>query len=377
MADGQKTEQPTPRRRQKAREKGQVARSRELSGALALVAVVVCVGMHPLAWVEQWRDLLAKLLEAATTTDLNPQSAIINWTLWTIIRWTAPVMAAAWGISVAVMAGQGGIVFSPQALAPNFSKFNPVSNVGKLFSMQGVQNTLKSLIPMFVISYIAVATVASKWGMIIGMVQMSPRASIRFGLSIAYQISWKSGLVFVVWGGADHFLQKFNMTRQMRMTREEVREESKETEGNPQSKVRVKRIQRQMRRRLIIERIQHATVVITNPTHFAVALEYRPGEMEAPVVLGKGRDLIALRIREEASRHGVPIVENPPLAQALYKAVEPGQAIPPELYAAVAEILAFIFRAQARAAQAARPAPPQRTLKSGQNAPPEPGAGSR
>lgn len=377
MANGQKTEQPTPRRKQKAREKGQVARSRELSSAIALVAVVVFVGMHPLVWVEQWRDLLAKVLEAATTTDLTPRSAIISWTLWTVVRWTAPVMAAAWVLSIAVMAGQGGFVFSPQALAPNFSKFNPATNVSKLFSMQGVQNTLKSLIPMFVISYIAIATVAANWGMLIGMVQMSPRSSIRFGLSIAYQISWKSGLVFVVWGGVDYFLQKFNTNQQMKMTREEVREESKETEGNPQSKVRVKRIQRQMRRRLIIERIQHATVVITNPTHFAIALEYRPGEMEAPVVLGKGRDLVALRIREEAARHGVPIVENPPLAQALYKAVEPGQAIPPELYAAVAEILAFIFRAQARGSQPAGPAPQNRALKPGPIAPPDPRGGSR
>lgn len=361
MAESNKTEQPTPRRRQKAREKGQVARSRELTGALALMAAVICLGIHPMAWEEGWGDLMAKLLDAATTTELNPQSPIFHWTLWTTARWLAPIMAATFFVSLIGATAQGGVVFSPKALIPNFSRLSPATNLGRFFSVEALRNTLKSLIPMVVILYMAGATIVSDWGGLIQTIHMTPRASIRLVLSMAYQISWKSGMVFLIWGGMDHLLQRFNLNRQLRMSREEVREESKETEGNPATKVRIKRAQRQIKRRLMMDRIRKATVVVTNPTHYAVALEYQPGEMDAPRVVGKGRNLIAQRIREEAERHGVPIVENPPLAQALYKAVEIGQAIPPQLYAAVAEILAFIFRAQARAQAAARMAQPRPT----------------
>jgi flagellar biosynthetic protein FlhB len=153
-------------------------------------------------------------------------------------------------------------------------------------------------------------------------------------------------LVFILWAGFDVLMSRLNFERQLRMTRQEVREDFKEMEGHPAIRGRIRRLQREMRRRRMLRDVARATVVVTNPNEYAVALEYKPEAMAAPVVVAKGRNLLAQKIKREARWHGIPIVENPPLAQALYRAAELGQAIPAKLYTAVAEILAFIFRTQ-------------------------------
>ena len=155
-------------------------------------------------------------------------------------------------------------------------------------------------------------------------------------------------MVFAVWFLFDYLLERLSFERQLRMSRQEIREEAKETEGQPLIRSRVRRLQRQMRKRHMLKDVSTASVVVTNPTEYAVALEYRPEEMAAPMVVAKGRNLLAQRIKREANWHGIPIIENPPLAQALYRTVDVGQAIPAKLYAAVAEILAFIYRLQGR-----------------------------
>jgi flagellar biosynthetic protein FlhB len=161
-----------------------------------------------------------------------------------------------------------------------------------------------------------------------------------------FELSWKGGLVFVLWSGLDVLISRMNFERQIRMTRQEVREDFKETEGHPAIRGRIRRLQRDMRRRRMLRDVARAAVVVTNPSEYAVALEYKPETMAAPVVLAKGRNLLAQKIKREARWHGIPVVENPPLAQALYRATEVGQAIPAKLYTAVAEILAFIYRTQ-------------------------------
>jgi flagellar biosynthetic protein FlhB len=163
-----------------------------------------------------------------------------------------------------------------------------------------------------------------------------------------FEIMWKGCLVFSIWSAADFLLERFNFERQLRMSKQEIKDENKEIEGNPTIRGRIRRLQRQMRKRRMLREATKATVVVTNPTHFAVALQYLPGEMEAPVVVAKGLNLLAQMIRQQAVWHGIPIVENPPLAQALYRAVEVGEMIPSKLYTAVAEILAFVYRMQAK-----------------------------
>jgi flagellar biosynthetic protein FlhB len=165
-------------------------------------------------------------------------------------------------------------------------------------------------------------------------------------LTRIFEIAWKGGLVFVLWSGFDLLLARMNHERQLRMSRQEVREDFKETEGHPAIRGRIRRLQREMRRRRMLRDVARATVVVTNPNEYAVALEYKPETMAAPVVVAKGRNLLAQKIKHEARWHGIPLVENPPLAQALYRATEVGQTIPANLYTAVAEILAFIYRTQ-------------------------------
>ena len=202
-----------------------------------------------------------------------------------------------------------------------------------------------------------VGLVAAHWPEFQSLQLMPVGASLRWLLGLILEVLWKGALIFALWSAVDYLLERFNLDRQLRMSRQEIREESKQTEGNPVVRNRIRRLRRQqMRRRRKARSIAQATVVITNPTEFAVALRYLPGETEAPVVIDKGRYLLAERIRSEAIWHGVPIVKNPPLARALYRTVEVDQAIPAKLYAAVAEILAFLYRAQQWRSRQPRPA---------------------
>ena len=348
MADDNRTERATPRRRQKARERGQVARSRELPAALAMLGMVIFVSWVLPSWLAQWKLLWQQWLVVASVGELSNGTPLLRTAAWTAATWAGPVIVFGWVLALVGNVAQGGLLFAPQALVPSWGRLNPATNLGRLFSLGNASALLKSVVPMLFILYLAVAMLARDWGQIIQASHASQRASGVWALALMGEIAWKSCLVFLSWSLMDYLMTRLNFERQLRMSRQDLREENKETEGNPQIKIRIRRLQRQMRRRRMLRDVARATVVVTNPTEFAVALEYRPESMDTPVVLAKGRNLLAERIRQEANWHGVPIVENPPLAQALYRAVEVGQAIPAKLYAVVAELLAFIYRAQGR-----------------------------
>jgi flagellar biosynthesis protein FlhB len=348
VADDNRTERATPRRRQKAREKGQVARSRELPGALALFGMVIFVSWVVPSWLTQWKLLWQQWLLVASVGELSNVTPLLRTVAWTAATWVGPVILFGWVLALIGNVAQGGLVLAPQALAPSWARLNPATNLARLFSLGNAGALLKSVVPALFILYLAVAMLARDWGQIVQAFHASQRASGVWALALMGEIAWKSCLVFLCWSLMDYLITRLNFERQLRMSRQDLREETKETEGNPQVKIRIRRLQRQMRRRRMLRDVARATVVVTNPTEFAVALEYRPESMDTPVVLAKGRNLLAQRIRQEANWHGVPVVENPPLAQALYRAVEVGQAIPAKLYAVVAELLAFIYRAQGR-----------------------------
>ncbi|HKV39656.1 MAG TPA: EscU/YscU/HrcU family type III secretion system export apparatus switch protein [Blastocatellia bacterium] len=351
MADN-RTEKATPRRRHKAREEGQVARSRELSSSLALLATIMVIAWQPLfAWRDQWRGLWSKLLTQATSGDIQSMTPLMRETVLMVARWAVPAMCAACGLSVLAGIAQGGLVFSPKALMPKFTRFNPASNLGKVFSFGGLSTTLKALVPMSFLVYLCTGIMTRDWAAMTLSAHANPAAFATWMLSRIFEVSWKASLIFLAWSGMDYVLQKFNYERQLRMSKEEVRQEGKETEGNPQIKGRIRRMQRQVRRRFKLQDVARATVVVTNPTHFAVALEFRLESMAAPVVIAKGQNLLAQQIKKHALWNDVPIVENKPLAQALYKAVDVGGTIPETLYTAVAEILAFVFKTQGRSLQ--------------------------
>ena len=327
MADENRTQHATPRRRQKAREKGQVARSREVSGALAMTTAVLVIGWQGAGWAESWRRLFGQLLGTASSGEFASQSLPIYTMISTAATWIGMVLFLAWCAAVAGNILQGGFVIATEGFMPKWDRMNPASNLQKLFSVAGLSNLLKSLIPMAIIAYLVAAVFARDWNRLLYLVTVRGRTPMVWMWGEVFEISWKVCLVFLGWSLVDHLLQKYHFEQSLKMSQQEVRDEAKETEGNPASKGRMRRMQRQLRRQLILKRIERATVVVTNPTHYAVALEYRPDEMDAPVVVAKGRDLLAERIKEKARKHGVTIIENPPLAQALYRSVQVGDTL--------------------------------------------------
>ncbi len=345
MADESRTEQATPRRREKARERGQVARSRELPSALALLTLTVLVWWQAEVWRLQWREFLARTLPLPSS-DMKMCVTLLQRTAMLAIHWGAPPLLLSWLLAAGGVVAQGGLVFTPAALSLKPEKLNPASNLSRLFSLGSLRGLLKSLLPAGYLLYLGITLISAEWDKILHSCFLTPRAASAWLFALAYGLAWKAGLVFAVWFLFDYLLERLSFERQLRMSRQEIREEAKETEGQPMVRSRVRRLQRQMRKRRMLKDVERANVVVTNPTEFAVALEYRPEEMTAPVVVAKGQRLLAQRIKQEANWHGIPIIENPPLAQALYRSVEVGQAIPAKLYAAVAEILAFIYRLQ-------------------------------
>ncbi len=244
------------------------------------------------------------------------------------------------GALLSGVAQSGGIQIYPSALGVKFAKLNPVTNLGNLFSLRSVTRITKSLVP-------AAVMVVLGWGAVrVLIIPMPVMSLVRLPatFSTAYRLALDAAWVTLVWSGLDYAIEWRTWNQRLKMSKQEMREEIRDSMGNPQIKAKIRQIQRAMRKRRVKADMSRASVVITNPTHYAVVLEFSFETMSAPTVLAKGRDLLAAEIREEATWAGVPIIENPPLARSLYKAVEPGQSIPFELYAAVAGILAYLYR---------------------------------
>jgi flagellar biosynthetic protein FlhB len=347
MADGNRTEKATPRRRQKAREQGQVARSRDLVAGLGTTAAVVLLAWRLPAFASDWRALLRREWAYAA---LHPGQMAPTWrSELFLFRGVALAAGLSWMAATIAGVAQGGLVFAPAALAPSLNRLNPSSRLGQLFSLAAVSRMLKSLLPTAAVIYLAIGLLSRDWSVLASLTDRPGGALLAFIGGHMFELAWKSSLVLLVWSAADYMLERWRHENELKMSRQDLRDEFKETEGNPAVKMRIRRLQRQARRRRMLKDVERAAVVITNPTEFAIALEFNP-QMEAPVLVAKGRNLLAAQIREVALWQGIPLVENPPLAHALYRAVEVGQAIPPKLYAVVAEILAAIWRVQARAA---------------------------
>ena len=345
-----RTEKPTPRRRQKAREQGQVTRSRELTSSAALMASLMALAWAATSTATVWRGLYRGLLGSAATGEID--LSLLTRSCWLIVQTAGPVAALAFLVAGVTAVAQGGLVVVPSALAVKIERLSPGSKLKRLFSLTAVANLGKSLLPAAVLTYLTVAILTRDWHSLTGLERLSSAPLLNFLLGRAFELAWKSTLVLLAWAGLDYFVERHRLEQDLRMSRQEVLEEFKESEGHPAIKARIRRLQRQLRRRRILSDVERAAVVITNPTEYAVALEYR-ATMSAPVVLAKGRNILAREIRQIALWHGIPLIENRPLAHALYRAVEIGQSIPPKLYAVVAEVLALVWRAQARASEAA------------------------
>jgi flagellar biosynthesis protein FlhB len=347
MARPEQTEKPTAKRRHEARQRGQVPRSQELPGSIIFFAAVLLIyGLfsHAMEGVES--SVQTAFAHAGTNQEPNIHSA---WVL--IVRAMAPyavflllLFGVAFVLGILANVGQFGFVFSAKPLQPSFSKINPITGFARLFSKQILVNLAKQILKLAAVVIILYETIAQNLGFLAQIGQTTPQGYLMMVANLIFSIAWKFGLLLVVIGILDHIWMRYQYEDSLKMTKQEVKDEWRQSEGNPEAKAALKRRQREFARRRMMAAIPRATVVVTNPTHFAVALEWNELEMEAPVVTAKGADLVAKRIRQLAQEHGVPIMENPPLARTLYDKVELDQAIPPNLYAAVAQVIAFVFK---------------------------------
>ena len=337
------TEQATPQRKKKAREDGDTVRSRELLSAVAMLGGVLALGAMSRQFVKGWGRAYTDSLSAFSIEDMSGDLGlqVMRRMLLPVLLPMATVMSAAFaGSLITGVAQGGGVGFHVKAIGLKFERLNPVTNVGNLFSLRSTTRVMKSLVPAAVMVFFGWQALKEL------MTPMPVMSLLRLPetFSMAYGLALDAAWVTLAWSGLDYAIEWRAWNERLKMTKQEMREEARDAMGNPQIKARVRQIQRAMRRRRVKADISRASVVITNPTHYAVALEFSFETMQAPTVLAKGRDLQAAEIREEARWAGVPIVENPPLARSLYQSVEEGRSIPFELYQAVAGILAFLYR---------------------------------
>jgi len=351
MAQANQTEQATPRRRQKAREKGQVARSRDLIGAASGMAATFVLFSLMSSFPHAFRGFFHDCLEGAVSGNLRMDALPPLLNQSGLFVATVAALGLGWTVALASALAQGGLVFAPTSLLPIASRISPAAKLKQLFSITALRGLIKSLLPAATVAYLAVGCLHRDWLSLMALPARSSRGMLGFAAGRVFEVAWKSALVLFIWALLDYLFERRHLSTELKMSRQELVDEYKETEGNPVIKGRIRRLQRQLRRRRMLEDTKRANVVITNPTAYAIALEYRP-DMPAPVVVAKGRNLLAAQIKEIARWENIPMVENPPLAHVLYRTVEVGQSIPAKLYAAIAEILAAVYRAQARAAAA-------------------------
>lgn len=259
-----------------------------------------------------------------------------------------PVIGVAMVVGVVVNLLQVGVTFTAEPLAPNWARLNPVAGFTRLFSRRAFVDSVKTLLKVLLIGWLTFSAVRADAAMLLRTSEIDPLMVMMLVGQLLYKMAWRVGLAMLVLALLDYGFQRWEYEKSLRMTKEEVKQEMKQTEGDPQVKSRIRARQQAIARRRMMQAVPKADVVVTNPTHYAVALQYDAQKMAAPTVVAKGMNLIALRIREIAQRHGVPIVENPPLAQSLYRTVDIGEQIPPELYQAVAEVLAYVYRLRRR-----------------------------
>ena len=347
---GERTEQATQHRREKARREGDILHSRELTAAAGTLAGVLALGALGGRTMEAWRGAFAGFLRLGEAARWEPST--IEPTLAAVRRLTLtvlgpPAVAMALVVVAALGAGiaqTGGVAVNASALAWKPDRINPISNIKNLFSLRAAARLGKSLIPAGILAVFAVQRIALQ-------LDLPPFSTERLELlgQDVYGLLVAAAWLLFAWSAIDYLVEWQSRESRLKMSRQDQRDEYKETEGSPQIRGRIRNLQRQMRRRRVKADVSKAAVILTNPTHYAVALGFDFATMEAPKVLAKGRNLLAEEIKAEARWAGVPIVENPPLARSLYRSVEVGQAIPVELYAAVAAILAYLYRQRVEA----------------------------
>jgi flagellar biosynthetic protein FlhB len=352
MARPEQTEKATPKRVSEARNKGQVARSPDIGGAAIFLAIIITLHITFVPTFQLAAHSFAVAIQTANgRVPVNIHSA---WGLFArgFMSYVA-LLGVAFGAAIAlgVLANvlQFGFLFTPQKIAPKFGVLNPFPAAKRLFfSAQALVQLAKQLAKLSIVVVLIFMQLHDQIPMFYQLAHSSPADIVLAVESMAYGIGIRFGVLFFVLGCLDYAWERYRLAESLKMTKNEVKDEHRQSDGNPEVKQAVKQRQRATARRRMMAAVPRATVVVTNPTHFAVALEWDEITMDAPVLTAKGADLMARRIRELARDHNIPIMENAPLARALYDKVELDSPVPPNLYAAVAQVIAFVYKLKGR-----------------------------
>lgn len=356
MADEQdrqsKTEEPTARRLEKAREDGQVARSTELTSSIVIFAGILFGIQRAPATVDGLRQTMTEALTSISAADLTPSQVIdmVRSSAGTLASVAGPLVVAVVLAALVATVSQVGFGFYPKKIAPDLEKLDPIKGLQRIFSRKGVAELVKSVLKICLASWVAWEVIQGALRELPALPLQAPREILAVaGTDLANMALWVGGSLGVI-AIFDYLWQRREQHQELKMTKQEVKDEAKQSDGDPQVKQRFRKAQQEFSKNRMIAEVETADVVVTNPIHFAVALRYAPDEMGAPTVVAKGAGDLAARIKEAARKAGVPILERRALARSLFRSVDLGQEIPDALYKAVAEILAYVYGLRAKRA---------------------------
>ena len=347
----EKTEVPTEKKRRESREEGQVAFSKELSSAALLAGIVLTLVATSPIILDAMRQLMSQIFrDLAQSEELSIDSIFtLSGEIFSIILPAfAPFIAVIIFVGIFASVLQVGVLITFKAIAPKFNKISPLTGLKRLFSSQSLADFLKSMAKLIIVGFVGYLTYIDKITELNGLSVSTPEFILIYNFTVVAEVAGKIVLALVAIAIFDYFYQRWHHEQQLMMTKQEVKDETKQTEGDPQLKARIRQIQREMSNARMMQEVPKADAVIVNPTHFSVAILYDRDVMIAPEVIAKGADHLALRMRTVARENNVPILERPELARDLYANVEIGDDIPERFYKAIAEILAFVYRLRKR-----------------------------
>ena len=346
---GEKTEEATPKKLDDARKEGQVAKSQELGTAVTLIALFGGLKVFVGVIAANFTDAFGEYYNSIETYSKggpftsNYASAFVNGAMGSVLISCLPMFAVAVVFAIVINVAQVRWQPTLKPLIPKFSKLNPINGFKRIISMDKLVELLKAVIKIGLIAYLAYSELTESAGLVNSLYDMDLFGAVAMIGGIVIDFGFRVAIIYLVIGLADYIYQKFKFNKDMRMTKQEIKDEFKQTEGDPKIKGQIRQRMREASQRRMMQQLPEADVVITNPTHLACAIKYDKSQAEAPILLAKGADYLAQKIKEEAKKNNIPIVENKPLARMLYHNVELNEEIPEELYQMTAEVLAYVY----------------------------------